>query len=159
MANNLKQKINTLWLVLSPAHFGPLPLMIVMSLYAFTMLMIADIVSAGHNGSEQLSKQWWIIVIICGLLVEVLNQITYLLAKTKNKVAIILKAVIFWCIFTGGVGVYIYLLGSLDKNLIWNWREEIIYIFIYIVLAWVFPMYSLSPDIRFLFVSGKFQKR
>lgn len=159
MTSNFKRSINLVWLILSPGDFGPVWLMGGLSLYTFTMLMVTNVMSAVRNGSELLSKEWWLIVATCAFLVEILNQITYILAKRNRDATVKLKCIFFWLIFTGGIGTYIYLLSGLDRNVTWVWHEEIGYILIYIAFSWVFPIYSVSPTIRFLLLSDRFTKR
>lgn len=159
MTSKIRQNLKVLWLILSPGDFGPLKLMIILSLYSLTLLLATRFLSVSRNGAYELSKQRWIIIGVCAILIEVLNQFTYWYAKFNRKIAIIAKGVFFWLVFTCGIGTYIYLLGALEQNATWQWHKQIGHILVYLVLAWVLPIYSLSPNIRFLLLWGRFKKK
>jgi hypothetical protein len=158
MNNDIKQDLNVLKRVLSPTDFAPLGLMMTLSLYTLAWLLLIHFISVSRNGSYELSRERWIIIAICAVLVEILNQFTYWLAKVKRKLAVLLKGIIFWCIFSIGCLVYIYLLNRIEAASAWVWYEDIEAILIYLLFSWGLPTYSLSPNIRFFFLSGKFRK-
>ena len=159
MNNDIKRNLNVLKRVFLPADFGPLGLMMTLSLYTLVWLLLIHFISVSRNGAYELSKEKWIIIAICAVLVEILNQFTYWLAKVERKVAVLLKGIIFWCIFSIGCLVYIYLLNRIETTVAWVWYEDIEAIIIYLIFSWALPIYSLSPNIRFFFLSGKFRKQ
>jgi hypothetical protein len=121
------------------------------------MFVAAHFVSVRHNAGELLSKERWVIVAVCALLVEVLNQVTYRLGKKKPGTAALIKCVTFWCIFTAGIISYIYLAHGLQAASRWRWSETAGHVLVYIAFSWVFPIYSVSTNVRFFFLHGKFR--
>jgi len=112
-----------------------------------------------HNVGEIFWEKSFPIIAICLILIEVLNQFTFYLAKVKYEFAAKVKVSLFWVIFTGGVIVYIYMTTNLPKNVIWQWDKDLAYIFINLVLSYLaLPTFSLSPEFRFFFLHGKFKR-
>jgi hypothetical protein len=103
MENNFKKGNNVLWILLSPRDVGPIVVMLTLSLYTLSILILIHFMSITRDGNHELSKEKWIIIGICALSIEILNQITYWLAKINEKIAVVFKAVLFWCVFTAGI--------------------------------------------------------
>ena len=89
---------------------------------------------------------------------KILNHVTYFLAKKNYGLAVKLKCLVVWLIFTTAIGTYIYLLTTLDVAEQWVWHNGIVIALGYPVLAWMLLIYSLSPHFRFLLLPGKFGK-
>ncbi len=160
----MKNKANfcpTFRTMLSPKGIIPVWLMLVLSPYFFVLLVATHIVSLRHNAAEVLSKESWVIIVSCALLVEFINQTTYILAKKKPRTASRFKCVAFCLVFTAGIVAYNYLVLSLPvTNMTWGYTEiteTVAHILIYVLLSWCFPIYSVCTDVRFLFMYGKFQ--
>lgn len=147
--------------LLSPKGILPVWLMLVLSPYFFVLLVATHIVGLRHNAADLLSKESWEIIVPCALLVEFINQTTYILAKKKPRTASRFKCVAFCLVFTSGIVAYNYLVFSLPvTNMTWRWNEiteTVAHILVYVVLSWAFPIYSVCTDVRFLFLYGKFQ--
>ena len=136
---------------------NPFGLRLVLSLYAFIIFVIVEVVTVLHNGHDLLTKERDIIIIIGLISIELINQITYWLAKNNRNFAAGLKCVLFWFIFTMGAVVFLYLLVGLDRNVVLRQYEEIGRIMAYLLLSLSLPYYSLSPEFRFLLLRGKFK--
>lgn len=144
--------------LLSPKGILPGWLMLVLSPYFFVLLMATYILSLRHNAVEALSKEKWGIIMICTLLIELINQTTYALAKKKPRTASTFKCVAFCLVFTGGIVAYNYFILSLPvTNMTWQWHEMVAQIFLSVLFSWCFPIYSVYTDVRFLVMYGKFQ--
>jgi hypothetical protein len=155
-----RTRMMMLWNLVSFRGVGPLPLwlMVTLSGYCFAMFMALHITSVRPSTAEPASKHSWPILLICALLVEVLNQVTYRLAKKKPRSATIVKCATFWCIFTGGIAVHIYRAHGLPPGQELAWNQTAALVLIYVLLSWVFPIYSVSTNIRFFLLYGRFQK-
>ena len=131
-----------------------------LSLYSFTLFMVAKFMSVTDiDGHILLVKEFFFIVVVCLLLIEILNQVTYWLGKVKFKLAITLKCITFWLIFTGGIGTYIYFTTTVEGISAGFSREDLISLPFYLLFSWFLPRYSLYTDFRFLLVRGKFNKK
>lgn len=131
----------------------------IMFTYSFLLMLFSHIFSLSRDGQKQIFKEYCLIIVVCLVAVEILNQITFLWSRMDRKRAIAIKCVAFWLIFTVGILAYIYLTSRLQKADSWNWHDGIISLVIYLVLSWVLPAYSLSPDIRFLFLYGRYKPK
>jgi hypothetical protein len=132
--------------------------MLVLSSYFFVLLVATHIVSLRYNAAEVLSKERWMIIVPCALLVEFVNQTTYILAKRKPSTARMFKCVAFSLVFTAGIVAYNYLVLNLPVAIMtWRWTEIVAHILIYVILCWSLPIYSVCTDVRFLFLYGKFR--
>lgn len=130
--------------------FGPW-LTIGLSLYSFTLFMIAKFMSVtGENGHIMLVKEFFFIMLVCLVLIEILNQVTYWFSKINFKLAVTLKCVIFWLIFTGGIGTYIYFTTTVNGRSGGISREDLVSLPFYLLFSWFLPRYSLYTDFRFL---------
>ena len=157
----MKNKANfcpTLRALLSPKGILPVWLMLALSPYFFVLLVATHILSLRHNAVEALSKEKWGIIMICTLLVELINQTTYALAKKKPRTASTFKCVAFCLVFTAGIVAYNYFILSLPATIMtWQWHEMVAQIFLSVLFSWCFPIYSVCTDVRFLLMYGKFQ--
>lgn len=159
--NNENQKINVLWLLLRYHDMGPHLLMLVLAVYAFALFIIAHFLSIAYRGTYELAKERWVIIAIAVCFIEMINQFSYWFAKINIKRAIAIKAISFWVVFTTGMGVYIYLLTGINKEVTWDveWHKQILAIIIYLCLSWGLPIYSFSTKVRFLLLYDKFMVR
>lgn len=88
--------------------------------------------------------------------VEVLNQVTYHLAKSRPKKSLIIKFTCFWLLFTAATGVYAWLVRSrwAVPHASSPWISRYVLAF---VLYYGFIYYSVSTEVRFLFLGGRFR--
>jgi hypothetical protein len=149
--------LNVFRAILSYRGKGPHKIMCFLFFYSFVFFMIIHFLSTYRNGSYELSEEFWIIAGVCGVVIEILNQITYYWGRKNRKKASIVKGIFFWVTFTIGCIVYISLLSSLEIKPSWKWHEQVGHFIIYLCLSWVMPVYSFSTDIRFLFLVGKYK--
>jgi len=129
---------------------------VIMSCYSFLLMLFSHFFSLSRDGQTQIIDKYNLIIIAFLVAIEILNQITFFYARINRKRAIIIKCLAFWLIFTAGIAVYVFLTSRLQRIDHWNWHEDIICLVLYLVLSWVFPIYSLCPDIRYIFLYGKF---
>jgi len=159
---NIKNIPKSIWLLFLAALYadnhGPLWLRPTLFFYSLVLFLVAHVTSVLCNAGELLSKERWVIIGVCLVLVEILNQITYWLAKRKPVGAVILRGILFWCIFTAGIGTYIYLTTTVDRTIPWSWNKGIGWVLFYLVLSWILPYYSLVPEFRFFWMHGQFEK-
>ena len=128
-------------------------------IYGFSFLIIRDIVAEMYRLGGSYSK-WHIIPISCLLLFEVLNQITYRLAKQSREKAIMIKAVFFWFIFTlYSVSDILIRLYDGNKSGTWIFSDKWPAILFLLLVSWLLPSYSFSPDWRFYVLHGKFESK
>jgi hypothetical protein len=156
---NSNKKLDGLKVILSYKGLGPRKVMYILFFYSFTLFMMIHLLSIYRNGAYKLSEKFWIIVVVCGACVEILNQITYYWAKKKHQMASIVKGIVFWLIFTIGCIMYVYLLSGLEVKQSWVWSEQIGYFIIYLCLSWMMPIYSFTPNVRFIFLYGKYKTK
>ncbi len=136
----------------------PIGLRIVLALYCFLLLATTEYLSITRNGFYNLIKEHYVILIICLALIEILNQTTFYLGKINHKKVVELRAILFWAIFTVGIGFYICLLLPLEKEIVFKWHVEILRLLLYLILSVGLAHYSLVPEFRFLILRGKYKK-
>ncbi len=158
MARKNRDSLGIFWSIISPSNFGPPQLLIPLFICTFGAFLTCHFLSLSRNGDFELSKQRWLIMIICGSVIEVLNQVTYWYAKKNYNAAQIFKGAVFWCVFTIAISAYIFLLIGLPptENANWNWFRQIGPMLAYLLLSWFIPIYSIIPDIRFLLLYGRY---
>jgi hypothetical protein len=159
MPSRTKENLHVFWRLISLKNLGPRKLLVVLSVCTFVLLLTSHFLSLSRNGGYHLAKEKWTIIISCGVLIEILNQVTYWYGHVHRKAATILKGVVFWLIFVVGIGVYIYLLVPLPETVNWKWSSQIGPVIVYIIFSWALPIYSFCPNIRFLFLYGRFAKK
>lgn len=156
MKNTVKSYAAILRLILLPQE-NPVWITVSLSLYYFSLLLIAKTISSTVvEESRTLLKQQGNIFGCCIVLVEVLNQITYWLGQKNHDLAAKSKAVLFWCIFTAGVGTYIYIASNVERKAPWTWNQGLVQILLTILFSWYLTIYSHCPKIRFLVLYGSF---
>lgn len=142
--------------ILKRLIFGPIGVRVMLSMYCFLLLVSTQYLSIARDGFYNLIKEYFVILIICLILVEILNQITFYLGEKNYKNVVVIRAILFWLIFTAGIGIYVYLLLGIKKNVAWSLHTELGHFLIYLITSLILPQYSLSTNIRFLFLRGKF---
>jgi hypothetical protein len=156
MKNTVKAYAALLRLILFPKDF-PVWLIVALTFYYFSVWQITIIISSTIAQENRiLIKQEGIILGCFIVLVEVLNQITYWLGQKNHDLAVKLKAVLFWCIFTAGACTYIYLVSNIEAKVPWVWNQGLGKTLILILLCWFLTRYSLCPNYRFLLLYGSF---
>jgi hypothetical protein len=157
MKTNICQDLRFLGESLSYRNLdAPPKLMTGLFLYALGLCVGTHVLSLSRNGGDVLCREWWIIVIVCGLIVEIANQTTYYLARVNKPLAARIKALIFWTVFTAGMAVYVYLLLRVEAEPHIRWNQQLPHALVYLWLCRTLPPYSFSTDIRFLMLRGKF---
>lgn len=127
-------------------------------LYACVLINVRDYVAEMYRGKNEYGKWFWIPA-SCLVLVEVLNQVTFRLAKKNRPRAIHLKAFLFWVLFTL-FHVSDTLIGlQAEKTGTWIFMEKWSALFVLFLLSAILPWYSFCPDIRFFILHGEFQWR
>lgn len=124
--------------------------------YGFMSLMAIDIISGLYHYKGPNSK-WCLVPIGCLILFEVLNQFAYYCAKKARKKAAIIKAIVFWVLFTIFCISCILLGLRGTKEGVWVFSEKWSVILVYLCISWILPAYSFCPDIRFYVLHGKLQ--
>ena len=114
---------------------GPIGLRVLLALYCFFMLTFTRFVSITRNGSYNLIKERYVILLCWLVLVEALNQVTFWLGKKNHAKAAAIKAAVFWTIFSCVVCVYLHYLFTLNWDLVYSWHEEILRVLLYLVLS------------------------
>jgi len=156
---NGNMKLSTFRTIFSYRSTGHRKIMYLLFFYSLALFLIIHFFSSYRNGSYELSKEFWIIVVVCGSFIEILNQITYYWGRKNSGKASIVKSIVFWAIFTMGCIVYIYLLSGLEVKPSWKWHEQVGHFIIYLCFSWLMPIYSFSPNIRFLFLIGRYKTK
>ena len=154
--NTVRAYAAVLKLILFPKDYS-IWITVALTLYYFAVWQITNIISDSITQENRtLLKQEGIILGCCIVLVEVLNQITYWLGQKNRDLAVRLKAVLFWCIFTAGACTYIYLASNVEGKLPWAWNQGLGQTLVLILFCWFLTRYSLCPRYRFLLLCGSF---
>ncbi|UCG57336.1 MAG: HEAT repeat domain-containing protein [Phycisphaerales bacterium] len=154
--NTVRAAAAVLRLILLPKDY-PVWVIVALTLYYFGVWQITGIISSTvAQENRMLLKQEGIILGCFIVLVEVLNQITYWLGQKNHDLAVRLKAVLFWCIYTAGAGTYIYLASNVEGKVPWGWNQGLGQTLFQILFCWFLTIYSLCPSYRFLLLCGSF---
>jgi hypothetical protein len=128
--------------------------------YSLAFFIATDIMSTLTNGGYVLVKERFILWGVTLLLIELLNQVTYKIAKRVYSLAVVIRVSVFWVLFSAAMIIYIIWLSKLDRitgNTWHSWYKYIgLYLFYIGMSVWL-PYYSLIPEFRFLLLRGKFQ--
>jgi len=124
--------------------------------YAFTLSVLRDYVSEIHRGDNPISTWLWLPA-ICFFLIEPLNQFTFYYAKKDKRKAILIKAIIFWFLFTVHNISDIIIRLQAETTGTWIFSEKWSAVLVLFLLSAMSPWYSFCPDIRFFVLCGKFQ--
>jgi len=127
-------------------------------LYGCVLLNVRDYVGEIHHGKNEYGEWLWIPA-SCLVLVEVLNQLTFRLAKKNRPRAIHLKALLFWVLFTVYCVSDTLIRLQAQKTGTWVFVEKWSALFVLFIFSVILPWYSLCPDIRFFLLVGEFQWR
>jgi hypothetical protein len=130
----------------------------ILAAYCFILLTFTEYLSITRNGFYNLIKEHYLILIICLILIEILNQTTFYWGKVNYRKAVWLRAISFWFIFTIGIGIYIYFLLRLEKDVAFEWHVEFFRLLLYLIASLILAHYSLVPEFRFLILRGKYKK-
>ncbi len=125
-------------------------------IYAFILLMLGDYIAEIHRGDNPISAWLWLPA-ICFFLIEPLNQFTFYYAKNHRQKAILIKAIIFWVLFTIFNVSDIIIRLQAEKTGSWILSEKWSAVLVLFLLSAISPWYSFCPDIRFFVLHGKFQ--
>ena len=128
-----------------------------MFLYGFSLLATGDYISEVYGGKSKHSVWFWI-PIFCLVLIEVLNQFTFYLAKHQRAKAVAIKAVTFWILFTVFNLSDIFIRLQADKTGIWTIQHKWSALLVLFLLSTILPWYSFCPDIRFFLLYGSLSK-
>jgi hypothetical protein len=119
----------------------------------FVSLFVTDI------GSGDLSlKTRWYVFGGAGVAIEIINQITFGIARHDARMAALLKCCLFWAVFLCSALLYVILSRQSGASFVFSW-PGLGDVGFYAVLSWVLPNYSVSPEYRFLLLRGRFRKR
>jgi len=129
----------------------------ILFLYGFSLLAAGDYISEVYGGKSTYPMWLWI-PISCLVLIEVLNQFTFYLAKRQRAKAVVIKAVTFWMLFTVFNLSDIFIRLQADKTGTWAFQQKWSALLILFLLSAILPWYSFCPDIRFILLYGSFSK-
>ena len=138
--------------------FQPIAIRLVLASYCFLLLAITEYLNITRNGFYNFIKEHYIILIICLVLIEILNQITFYLSPKKHEVAVWLRAFLFWLIFSVSIAIYILFLLRLEKDIVFKWYVEVFRFLLYLILSLILAHYSLVPEFQFLILRGRYRK-
>ena len=125
-------------------------------LYAFAALVLMKYLDVIHRGDVPRSFISYL-SLTCLLLIEPLNQFTFYYAKKNRRKAKIIKASVFWILFTIYCITDIYIRLQVEKTGGWVWAEDWPTVFVILGLSACIPWYSFCPDIRYICLVGNFQ--
>lgn len=126
--------------------------------YGGILFSISGYLYLTRSGYSTIIKDINILEIATLFSIEVINQITFYLSKTKAEIASKLKCAMLWCILTiSSIIFWVYLLKLEERGILWNKFAGVVFIFV--AFTFCLPFYSLNTKIRFLFLYGKFGKR
>jgi len=150
---SLKDRVRRIFDLVYPAEGGPPWIRPLLHLYALLL-----ITTAAWDIGKDLVPNKWIIFTVALVCLEVVNQVSYHLAKRRKRAALILKAVGFWTIFTAGMLTYIGLLRSdyASPETSSAWISRCVFV---IVMSWGTVPCSLNTKIRFYALHGKFRRK
>jgi len=126
----------------------------ILSGFVFVTLLLPRIARPDY---ELQTEIWWTLFIVAGLLLELLNQITYVLGKARKKFASRLKLAGFWIIYTGTWIAYMCLRYSGFAELSQSWSLGA-WAAVSVPLSIALPNYSFDPGYRFLLLHGRFER-
>ncbi|MHC4744221.1 MAG: hypothetical protein ACYS8Z_20070, partial [Planctomycetota bacterium] len=129
--------------------FRTLVTCLVLMVYFLAIAFYAEYLRSIHGGGEYIFKAGWVITGLSLILIEILNQTTYYMSRSRYRLACIVKAVFFWLIVTSGYIVYIALLKERPLST----KESSMDVLTILLFSFCLPLYSLSPEVRFLLLA------
>jgi hypothetical protein len=155
----IKSVVALILSVLYYDNIGPLWIRPVLALYSFLLFLMVKIRGSASIDRAELSNNTFLIILVCVVLIEILNQTSFLIRRFNFETAAILKGIFFWIILTGGAITYFYMARDIQGRDVWVWHENIGFIVINLSLSWILPSYSFCPEYRFLFLRGNIKSR
>jgi dimeric dUTPase (all-alpha-NTP-PPase superfamily) len=126
--------------------------------YGSILFSVSGYLYLTRSDHPSIIKEINILTIITLFLVEIINQITFYLSKSKVEIASKLKCIMFWSVMTLSSVIFWCLLLKLEKGQSVVWHKVLGVTFVLLLLAFNLPFYSFETNIRFLFLYGKYKK-
>ena len=132
---------------------------LLLATYFFLSMTAVHFVSLSRDGANNLVKEKFAILLPWLLIVEVVNQTTYFLAKKKYRKAISVRASAFWGTYTLAIFLYIIKLMPLPTVSDVRWTYNILHLVLYAITGVLISHYSLVPEFRFFLLRGKLRRK